>query len=74
MHSLEGRTPLPVLTGETTDISIMLHFTFWEEEYYSKHNSNFLSDTTKEAGYFVGFAVNVGDCMTFKVVSKTTNV
>jgi hypothetical protein len=66
VHSLEWRTPLQLLTGETTDISIMLHFTFWEEVYYSKYNSNFPSDTTEEAGYFVGFAVNVGDCITIQ--------
>jgi hypothetical protein len=72
VHSLDWHTPLQVLTDETTDISIMVHFTFWEEVYYSNHNSGFPSDTTEEAGYFVGFAVNVGDCMTFKVLSKTT--
>jgi Reverse transcriptase (RNA-dependent DNA polymerase) len=40
---------------------------------YSRHTSTFPSDTTEEAGYFVGFGEHVGDAMTFKVLSKLTN-
>jgi hypothetical protein len=73
-RSLDWRTPLQLLTSETSDISILLHFTFWEEVYFTNVNSGFPSDTTEDSGYFVGFGDDVGYCMTFKVLSKTTQL
>ena len=70
--SLDWRTPMQVLTGETSDISIFLLFHFWEEVYYTKVSSNFPSSSTEEKGNFVGFADTVGDAMTFKILSQDT--
>jgi hypothetical protein len=65
-QQLGWKSPLQLLTGETSDISILLYFTFYEEVLYSKHTSTFPSDATEEAGYFVGFGESVGDVMTLK--------
>jgi hypothetical protein len=70
--SLEWRTPMHFLTGETLDISILMQFTFWEEVFFTHVNTSFPSESTEERGYFVGFATNVGDLMTFQVLSTTT--
>ena len=70
--SLDWRTPMQVLTGETSDISIFLLFHFWEEVYYTNVKSNFPSTSTEEKGNFVGFADTVGDAMTFKILSQAT--
>jgi hypothetical protein len=51
---LEWKAPLQFLTGETTDISILLHFTFFDKVYISRTASDFPSDMTEEIGNFVG--------------------
>ena len=72
-ESLNWLTPLQVLTGETTDISILLQLVFYEKVYFSRVDSQFPSKSTEEVGYFVGFADSVGDAMTFKVLTSDTN-
>jgi Reverse transcriptase (RNA-dependent DNA polymerase) len=69
---LDWRTPLTVLTGETTDISILMLFTFWEDVFYSTTDTSFPSESTEESGNFIGFSEHVGDMMTFIVLSKST--
>jgi hypothetical protein len=49
-----------------------LQFTFWEEVFYNHVNNGFPSESTEEGGYFVGFAANVGDLMTFQVLYKVS--
>ncbi|HSN66994.1 MAG TPA: hypothetical protein VLS94_10155, partial [Fusibacter sp.] len=72
-ESLGWKTPMQVFTGETSDVSPLLHFQFYEEVNYMRHSSDFPSDSTEETGYFVGFGESVGDTMTFKILSKDTN-
>ena len=50
------------LLGSTRDISILLHFHFYEEVYYKLHESERASkNSTKEGrGWMIGFAENVG--------------
>jgi hypothetical protein len=48
-------SPMQVLTGGTSDISLLLHFTFYEEVLYTRVHSTFPSTSTEERGYFVGF-------------------
>jgi hypothetical protein len=48
--SLDWKKPLSLLTGETTDISILLHFSLREEVYYSKTSTSFPSKNTEELG------------------------
>ena len=72
-ESLGWKTPLQVLTGETSDISILLHFKFWERVYYTRVDSSYPSESTEECGHFVGFGESVGDAMTFMVLTEDTN-
>ena len=69
-ESLQWKTPLQVLTGETSDISILMQFVFYEKVYYSRVHTSFPSQTTEELGYFVGFGESVGDAMTFKILTN----
>ena len=43
LKSLNYQTPLQVLTGQTTYITTLLHFTFWEEIDFSKVETSFFS-------------------------------
>jgi Reverse transcriptase (RNA-dependent DNA polymerase) len=72
-ENLDWKTPLQLLTGETSDISAITKFVFWERVYYTKANNDFPSESNEEQGWFVGIADSVGDAMTFKVLSMKTN-
>ena len=69
--SLNFRTPMEALTGVTPDISAMLHFTFWEPVYYLDPGDelSFPSSPHEKLGRFVGIAENVGDALTFKILT-----
>jgi Reverse transcriptase (RNA-dependent DNA polymerase) len=71
-RSLHWKTPMQVLTGETSDISILLHFQFYEAVFYTRVHTAFPSTSTEESGYFVGFGESVGDSMTLKVLTADT--
>ena len=73
--SLNWRTPLEILDGDTPDISAILQFEFWEPVYYSPldgENPSFPSESQQKRGRFVGFAETVGHAMTFKVLTDDT--
>jgi hypothetical protein len=76
--SIGWRTPLEVLTGETTDINIALCFLFWDvvyvKRYKNKHYQGQVgSDESSEIrGRFVGFSKNVGHALTFKILTDDT--
>ncbi|EEC42961.1 predicted protein [Phaeodactylum tricornutum CCAP 1055/1] len=72
-ESLDNRTPLEVLTGSTPDISVLLQFHFWEPVYYKLENATFPSGGTEQQGRFVGIADSVGDALTYKILTHTTN-
>ena len=78
-ESLGWKTPLELLTGLTTDISIILMFSFWEPIYFPTgdalsyaHKPGFPSNTAKRMGRFVGFGESVGDALTFKILTDNT--
>jgi hypothetical protein len=59
------------MTGETPDISNLLQFKFFEPVYYYDPSVPF--PASKEClGHFVGIAENVGDSMTFRVLTDVT--
>ena len=64
--------PLQRLNGQTTDISPLLCFRFWEEVYYMHDDPRFTSETVEGHGYFVGIAESVGNAMTFKILTSDT--
>jgi hypothetical protein len=55
--------------GGTPDISHILMFYWFEPVLYLDPVSKF-PETTERPGYFVGFADNVGDTLTFKILKK----
>ncbi len=57
--------------GDTPDISAYLMFQFYERVHYLDHESSFPSSKEKP-GYFVGVAKNVGDKLTFKILTEDT--
>ena len=70
---------MSVLTGLTTDISILLMFIFWEPIYFPTgdalsyaHIPGFPSETAEQKGRFVGFGESVRDALTFKFLTDKT--
>ena len=74
-ESLNWRTPVEALTGQTPDISMLLHFTFWEPVFiknYKGSGKNFPSESTEIIVRFIGYAEDVGHSCTFKVFNEET--
>ena len=63
--------PQTARDGHTHDISDLLQFHFWERVLYLDNVDAFPAPKER-SGYFVGFAPNVGDALTFKVLDDQT--
>ena len=54
----------------------MLHFSFYEPVYYridpSEPDLNFPSSSNEKKGYWVGFADNQGDSLTWRILTEDT--
>jgi hypothetical protein len=61
-------TPWQKRHGITPDISALLCFFFFEKVYYLDCDEKFPSSKEK-AGYFVGISMNVGDALTFEILT-----
>jgi len=72
--TLGWRTPQEVATGETPDISILLHFMFWDIACCAHHASKQPGSQKGQEirGRFVGFAWDVGHKLTFLVLADDT--
>ena len=74
--TLQGVCPVQALEGTTPDISFMLHFSFYEPVYYridsSEPDLNFPSSSNEKKGYWVGFADNQGDSLTWRILTEDT--
>ena len=74
--TLQGICPVQALQGTTPDISFMLHYSFYEPVYYSIDSSepdlNFTSSSNEDKGYWVGFADNPGDRLTWRILTEDT--
>ena len=74
--TLQGICPVQALEGTTPDISFMLHFSFYDPVYYridsSEPDLNFASSSNEKKGYWVGFADNQGDCLTWRILTEDT--
>jgi len=68
-ETLNWKTPWQKRKMETPDISVYLQFTFWEKVYYLDTDEKFPS-TKQLPAHWVGVAHNVGDCMTFKLITE----
>jgi len=73
-RSLGWRPPMEVATGITQDISMLLHFMFWDIVHCARHaNKQPGSQKGQEIrGRFVGFAFDVGHALTFLVLTDDT--
>ena len=74
--TLQGICPVQALEATTPDISFMLHFSFYEPVYYridsSEPDLNFPSSSYEKKGYWVGFADNQGDRLTWRILTEDT--
>ena len=53
--ALGGLIPLLVLYSITTDISMMLHYMFYQPVFYATHDQQFPSESEGQAAYWVEF-------------------
>ena len=74
--TLQGICTVQALEGTTPDISFLLHFSFYEPVYYRINSSepdfNFPSSSNEKKGYWVGFADNQGDSLTWRILPEDT--
>ena len=74
--TLQGICPVQALEGTTPDISFLLHLSFYEPVYYridsSEPDLNFPSSSNEKKGYWVGFADNQGDSLTWRILTEDT--
>ena len=70
--ALDGTIPLLALTGITSDIFIILLFTFYQPVFSATYDQHFLSESEERTGYWVGFGQHCGDAMTHKIVDHDT--
>ena len=71
---LNNQTPKKMLTGQTTDISPLLRFFWWEEVYYKIDDASFPSQSREEKGHFVGFSETVGHVFTYKILTPNLKI
>ena len=75
--TLQGICPVQALEGTTPDISFLLHFSFYEPAYYridfSEPDLNLPSSSNEKKGYWVSFADNQGDCLTWRILTEDTH-
>ena len=72
--TLQGICPVNALEGTTPDISFMLHFSFYETDYYridsSEPDLNFPSSSNEKKVYWVSFADNQGESFTWRILTE----
>jgi len=76
VKSLNYRTPLGVLTGQTPDISILPQYSSWGPVYIKRYESqggkSFPSKSNGVKAHFAGYAESVGHSMTYVAVTDDT--
>jgi len=70
-ETLGWRNPNYVRHGKLSDVSVFMHFRFWEKIFYLDSEQSFPS--TKElSGYWLGPAKNIGDALTYYIYNDDT--
>ena len=67
---LGWRTPTEWLLGYTPDITVLLQFYFYEPVYYQELDGKFPRDPKECLGRYVGVAENVGNAITYKILTE----
>ena len=74
--TLQDICPVQALQGTTPDISFLLHSSFYEPVHYridsSEPDFHFPSSSNEKKGYWVGFAANQGDSLTWRTLTEDT--
>ena len=74
--TLQGICPVQALQGTTPDISFMFHSSFYEPFHYridsSEPEFHFPSPSNENKGYWVDFANNPGDRLTWRILTEDT--
>ena len=70
-ETLRWSIPVTLRHGETRDISHLLMYQFYEPVYYHDYDS--YPESSEKLGYWVGVAQNVGDALTFQILTHDTN-
>ena len=75
--TLQGICLVQALQGTTSDNSFMLHSSFYKPVYYRTDSSepdfHFPSSSNEKKGYWVGFANNQGDHLTWSILTEDTH-
>ena len=71
--SLNKAIPMTILSGVTQDISVLLRFSWYEHVYFREDETSFPSESRERSGRFVGFVDNVGNALTFAILTDDTN-
>jgi hypothetical protein len=69
LYSLHGHTPFELVTGNTTDITEYISFTWYQPVWY--YDSTSFPESNKYIGRWIGVAHNVGQAMCFWVLPKS---
>ena len=76
--TLQGICPVQALQGTTPDISFMPHTSFYEPVYYriefSEPDFHLPSSSNEKKGYWVGFAANQCDSLTWRTLTEDTHM
>ena len=76
--TLQGICPVQALQGTTPDISFMPHTSFYEPVYcrieFSEPDFHLPSSSNEKKGYWVGFAANQGDSLTWRTLTEDTHM
>ena len=72
LSSLGDISPLHQVCGYAQDISPLLHYRWWEPVYYNDDDAQFPSGTREKRGRWVGVAENVGDILTYQILTEDT--
>ena len=75
-QALEGITPLQAPSGDVTDISTFLYFSFYEFYYETdkkEPDSACPSNSNEKCGYWLGFAEDKRDQLTWKMLTEDTH-
>ena len=70
--SNQDKTPLEVATGVVPDISPLLAYHWWQPVYYLDDDGKFPSESKEKRGRWAGVAENIGDTLTYLIVSDET--
>ena len=72
--SLDHKTPYEKAFGITPDISNLLQFHFYQPVLYFNTNGPSYPKSKELYGYWVGIAENVGDALTYKILTTENKI